>query len=138
VPRPFMFLKQVFIAGYLFLPLLGCIRAGDAVPQGLLEGHLKIVALKEVELAEGGNSPKFAAQNYSEYPLIVLSKAEQKEVARVTADRDGNYRLSLPPGDYILDVQGRGRGRVRAKPQPFTVVSNQTVRVDMDMDTGVR
>ena len=27
---------------------------------------------------------------------------------------------------------------VRAKPQPFTVVSNQTVRVDMDIDTGIR
>jgi hypothetical protein len=137
VPRPFMFLKQAFIAGYLFLPLLGCIRAGDAVPQGLLEGHLKIVSLKEVELA-GANPSKGTSENYADYPLIILSKAEQKEVARVTADRDGNYRLSLPPGDYILDVQGRGRGRVRAKPQPFTVVSNQAVRVDMDMDTGVR
>jgi hypothetical protein len=137
VPRPFMFLKQAFIAGYLFLLLLGCIRAGDAVPQGLLEGHLKIVSLKEVELA-GANPSKRTSENYADYPLIILSKAEQKEVARVTADRDGNYRLSLPPGDYILDVQGRGRGRVRAKPQPFTVVSNQAVRVDMDMDTGVR
>ena len=132
-----MFLKYL-IAGCSFLILIGCIRAADAVSPGFLQGHLKIVALKEVELAEGGNTPKFAAQNYSEYPLIVLSKVEQKEVARVTADRDGNYRLSLPPGDYILDVQGRGRGRVRAKPQPFTVISNQTVRVDMDMDTGVR
>jgi hypothetical protein len=132
-----MFLKQAFIAGYLFLPLLGCIRAGDAVPQGLLEGHLKIVSLKEVELA-GANPSKGTSGNYTDYPLIILSKAEQKEVARITVDRDGNYRLSLPPGDYILDVQGRGRGRVRAKPQPFTVVSNQTVRVDMDMDTGVR
>jgi len=70
--------------------------------------------------------------------LLILSKAEQKEVARVTADRDGNYRISLTPGDYILDVQGRRPGGVRAKPQPFTVVSNQTVRVDMGIDTGVR
>jgi len=44
----------------------------------------------------------------------------------------------LPPGDYVLDVQGRARGHVRAKPQRFTIVSNHTVRVDMDIDTGVR
>ena len=29
-------------------------------------------------------------------------------------------------------------GNVRAKPQPFTIVSSQTVRVDMAIDTGVR
>jgi len=44
----------------------------------------------------------------------------------------------LPPGDYVLDVQRRAPGHVRAKPQRFTVVSNQTVRVDMDIDTGIR
>jgi hypothetical protein len=137
VPRPFMFLKLVFITGYLFLPLLGCIRAGDAVPPGVLEGHLKIVSLKEVELAEASPS-KGTAENYAEYPLIILSKAGQREIARVTADGEGNYRLSLPPEDYILDVHRRGRGHLRAKPRPFTVVSNQTVRVDMDIDTGVR
>jgi len=52
---------------------------------------------------------------------------------------NGNYRIALPPGDYILDVQGRlPKGHVRAKPQRFTVVSNQTVRIDMDIDTGIR
>jgi len=131
-----MVLKRLLIAGCAFLPLL-TIRAGDAAKPGLLEGHLKIISLKEVELA-GGNPPKFTAENYAEYPLIVLSKDRQKEVARITPDRDGNYRVSLPPGDYVLDVQGRRPGGVRAKPQPFTVVSNQTVRVDMDIDTGVR
>jgi hypothetical protein len=35
-------------------------------------------------------------------------------------------------------VQDRLRKHVRAKPKPFTVQSGQTVRVDMDMDTGIR
>ena len=38
-------------------------------------------------------------------------------------------------GDFVLDVQGRALKRVRAKLQPFTVVSNQTVRVDVLIDT---
>ena len=66
------------------------------------------------------------------------SKDGKKEIARITADENGNYRLELPPGDYVLDVQGRAPGHVRAKPQPFTVVSNETVRVDMNIDTGIR
>jgi hypothetical protein len=73
------------------------------------------------------------AENYADYPLLILSRDKQKEIARITADTNGNYRAALPPGDYVLDVQGRPRKHVRGKPQPFTVVSDQTVRVDMDI-----
>ena len=106
-------------------------------PPGFVEGHLKIISGKEVELADG-NAPVITAENYAQYPLIILSQGGKKEINRVTADGNGKYRTALPPGDYILDVQGRARGHIRAKPQRFTVVSNQTVRVDMDIDTGVR
>ena len=68
----------------------------------------------------------------------MLDLAGEKEIASVTADGDGNYRAALPPGDYILDAEGRTRAHVRAKPQPFTMVSNQTVHMDIAVDTGVR
>jgi len=128
---------KCLIAGCVFLILVDRSTANDAVPPGFVEGHLKIVSLKTVELADG-NVEKGTSENYAEYPLIILSQDGKKEVARVTADEKGNYRAALPPGDYILDVLGRRPGGVRAKPQPFRVVSNQTVRVDMDIDTGIR
>jgi hypothetical protein len=128
---------KCLIAGCVFLILVDRSAANDAVPPGSVEGHLKILSLKPVQLA-GEKVEKGTAENYAEYPLLILSQDGQKEIARVTADANGNYRVALPPGDYILDVQGRGKGRVRAKPQRFTVVSKQTARVDMDLDTGVR
>jgi hypothetical protein len=110
----------------------------NAASPGFVEGHLKIISPKEVELADG-NAPATTAENYAEYPLIIRSRDGQKEITRITADRNGNYRVPLPPGDYILDAEGRPpKGHIRAKPQWFTVVSNQTVHVDMDIDTGVR
>jgi hypothetical protein len=128
-------------AGCVGIVLICGAASIGAAPPGLLEGHLKILSLREVELADE-NSPtitlKTDTQAYAKYPLIILSQEGKKEIARVTADKNGNYRLALPPGDYILDVQGRRRGHIRAKPQRFTIVSNQTVRVDMDIDTGVR
>jgi len=128
---------KYLIWGCLFLVPIGCL-ASDNAAVGFLEGHLRILAFKDVELAEG-NPPKFSDGNYAEYPLIILTQDSKKEIARATADENGKYRVALPPGDYILDVQGRPpKGHVRAKPQQFTVLSNQTVRVDMEIDTGVR
>ncbi len=117
--------------------VLACTASVNAAPPGFLEGHLKIFSPKEVELADG-NPPKNTAEDYAKYPLTILSGDGKKEIARVTADGNGNYRTELPPGDYVLDVVGRTRGHLRAKPRPFKVVSKQTVRVDMDIDTGVR
>jgi hypothetical protein len=129
------FLKYLICTcSFLLLPASGLV---NAAPQGFVEGHLRILALKDVELAEG-NPRKFSGGNYAEYPLIILSVDGKKEIARVTADENGKYRAALPPGNYVLDVQGRAPGHVRAKPQRFTVVPNQTVRVDMDIDTGIR
>src|SRR5689334_2746583 len=121
------------IAGVMLATVVGRTVAGDPSPSGFLEGHLKITSMKEVELA-GAPPSKSEASNYAEYPLIVLSKADNKEVARVTADEQGNYRIALPPGNYVLDLdlegRGRERSRIRAKSQPFTIASNETVHVD--------
>ena len=132
-----MHLKYL-ITACTFLGLAGAASIKAASP-GFIEGHVKIFPLSEVNLADDAKAPSGeSAQPYSEYPLIVRTRDGQKEIARVTADDNGNYRAALPPGDYILDVEGRSPGHVRATPQPFTITSNQTVRVDMNIDTGIR
>lgn len=109
----------------------------DAGAQGFVEGHLKIVSSREVELADQTPS-EGTAVNYTDYPLVILSRDGKDQIARITADENGNYRVALPPGDYLLDVQDRRRRHVRATPQTFTVVANQIVHVDMNVDTGIR
>jgi hypothetical protein len=122
---------------FLVLIGIGCLASDNKVP-GFVEGRLRILTSAGVELAEG-NPPKFSGANYAEYPLIILSQDGKKEIARVTADENGKFRVALPPGDYVLDVQGRQpKGHVRAKPQRFTIASNQTAHVDMYIDTGIR
>src|SRR5207248_7218454 len=122
------------IAVCIFLILLGTVSS-NATPQGFLEGQLKMLTRSPVKLANK-NTAAVAAKNYADYPLIILSRAYKKEITRVTADRDGNYRVALPPGDYILDVQRHESGNLRAKPQPFTIVAGQIVRVDMTIVAG--
>ena len=107
--------------------------AVDARSPGYLDGHLTIVSNQEVEATD---QTQTVSTNYDEYPLIVL--AEKKQIARIIADKNGNYHLELPPGKYILDAEGRTRGHLRAKPQSFNIQSNQTSRINMQIDTGVR
>jgi hypothetical protein len=133
-----MFAKDVIRLCVLLL-LIGSSAWSGPIPPGFVEGHVKIFPLSDVNLADDTDAPNSGnPQPYSEYPLIIRSREGKKEITQVTVNRNGNYRIELPPGDYILDVQGPESKPVRVKPRPFTVVSNQTVRVDMDIDTRIR
>jgi hypothetical protein len=121
----------------IFLMLAGTASV-SAAPQGFMEGHLKIVVIRAVE---PDDMPQPAPETYAEYPLVILSQDGKREIARATADKSGNYRVALPPGAYILALRERSgeegaAERIHANPQPFTVVSNQTVRVDMTILIG--
>ena len=119
-----------------FILAIAMASAGPA-PTGLVEGHVNIVSRPTVELADG-TPPGVSADVYGKYPLIVRSAQGERELARVVPNAQGNFGIALPPGVYLLDVEGRLKKRVRAKPQPFTVITNQTVRVDLNIDLGIR
>ena len=131
-----MFLTKI-VKTSLVLIVISSVAASDPVPPGFVEGHLKIFPLSDVNVAADDRTATMAAEApYAEYPLVVLTRDGKREITRVTPDQHGNYRIELPPGDYILDVEAEMPKR--PKPRPFTVVSKQTVRVDMSVDTGIR
>ncbi len=108
----------------------------EGATQGFMEGHLKIVWMRAVEPSDDMPRPEVAPESYAAYPLIILGAEGRREVARLTADKHGNYRAALPPGAYILEVQDPIPKHIRANPQPFTIISNQTVRVDIRIFAG--
>jgi hypothetical protein len=114
----------------------------NAAPQGFLDGQLKIISGRPVALDDENPSkpidgkPAAAGADYANYPLVVLSQSEKKQVVRITADAQGHYHAALPPGAYILDAEGRVRRRLHVRAQPFTIVANETIHVDMTIETG--
>ena len=85
---------------YVICSAVVSLIAGTVVganPPGFLEGRLKISSPKEVELAETTPS-KTTGENFAGYPLLVMSSDGKREVARIIADANGNYRVTLPPG----------------------------------------
>ena len=89
------------------------VEPSDEMTARFFEGRLKIISRSPVALADENTAP-MTARNYADYPLIILTRDETKQIARIIADRDGNYRTALPPGAYILDVEGRVPKRLRA------------------------
>ena len=131
-----MFLTKI-VKTSLVLIVISSVAASDPVLPGFVEGHVKVFPLSDVNPAADGRAAiTDSAVPYAEYPLLVLTRDGKKEITRVTPDQHGNYRIELPPGDYILGVEAHTPKR--PKPRPFTVVSEQTVRVDMSVDTGIR
>jgi hypothetical protein len=104
---------------------------------GQLEGHLKILSMKEVEAADG-NVPGISPETYAAYPLVVLSADGKQTVSVLTANAQGNFKLALPAGSYVLDVQDRVRKHVRARPVLFTITAGQTTHANLEMDAGIR
>ena len=131
-------LLRYLAAASLLAGSIGSLAANDDIASGVLEGHLSILSQKEVELADAENTKTTTPPDYAEYPLVVLSRDRKQEVARLTVDANGNYHAQLPSGDYVLDVQDRAHKHLRASPQLFTIAAGRTVRVDMNIDTGVR
>ena len=130
-----MFFKYLVSAFLIYL--VADTEPIEAAAPGFLEGHLKIIFGMAVGESDEMPRSEAAPQSSAQYPLIILTQEEKKEIARVTVDEKGNYRVALQPGNYVLDIQDRIAKHLRAAPRPFTVVSNQTVRVDMTIVHGL-
>ncbi len=69
---------------------------------------------------------------------LAILDASGAQVARVTTDGSGYYRLALAPGEYTLQgpaVEGFMSGPA---PAPFTVQDGAETWIDLSWDTGMR
>ena len=70
--------------------------------------------------------------------LTVLT-SNGKRVTQFQTGRDGKFRLSLTPGDYILHPETpQGKPLPRAPEQPFTVTEGNYTSLAVTYDSGIR
>jgi hypothetical protein len=108
--------------------------ASAPVP-GVVEGQLKIRSENGASL--DGVSRKDEKAPCEKCALVILSKNDRSEIAQVTTDKEGRFRLGLPAGDYILELKRSGRIRLLGGPKEFTITAEQTVHVEMDVEPAV-
>jgi hypothetical protein len=85
--------------------------------------------------APGAHEPVPCLTPYSAQ-LAVLD-GENVVVIRATSDAEGRFRVTLPPGDYVVAPQG-GDPYPIAQPIPVTVPAGEYVEIEINYDTGIR
>ena len=51
---------------------------------------------------------------------------------------EGNYRVTLAAGTYLVDINHMGIDVAKELPKTVEIVGGETTRLDVDIDTGIR
>lgn len=108
-------------------------------PVGYLEGKVTIGPLRPAQRVDDPARP-VPSEVYAAYPVKIFKSDGATWVADVNVQADGTYRIALAPGTYVVALARMGIhfGRSRDVPKTITIASDQTVRLGIDIDTGMR
>lgn len=118
-------------AGELLLPPPGW------TGRGTLEGHVTLGPLVPVQ-HEGTPEPTPGPDAWQGRVILIYAEDGQTQVALAQINVQGNYRVVLPAGTYVVDIIRRGPERGIDLPQTVVVVADQVTRLDVEIDTGIR
>jgi hypothetical protein len=107
----------------------------------LLQGAVTIGPISPVE--RPGENPPVPPEVFESRYLIIYGESGQKLVREVYFTQIGNgatgyYTAQIAPGTYVVDINHLGMDRADGLPVKITVSADETVTVDVDIDTGIR
>ncbi len=103
---------------------------------GFLQGKVTIGPICPVERVGVPCNP--TPEMYTAHPIFVYNKNKSAVVKTITGDANGNYKIGLPAGEYIVDANRAGIGGARNLPQAVHIESGKTIQLNIDIDTGIR
>ncbi|MEO5635096.1 MAG: hypothetical protein ABIS26_00035 [Candidatus Paceibacterota bacterium] len=109
-------------------------NSGSRVAAGYLSGHVTIGPFCPVEQVGKPCPPPEGA--YTSREAIVYESDGKTEKERMHLDTNGNYKFTLGPGTYYVQIAPAGIGPGEKK--AATVKSFETTVVNFDIDTGIR
>jgi hypothetical protein len=130
ITRNLVLLAMVVIS----VTLCGC--AGSPGEPGTLEGTVTIGPIWPVE--PPGGSPPVPCEVYQARKIMVYDERGSQLVSQVDIDCQGHYRALLKPGPYTVDINHLGIDHSPDVPKKIAVKSGETIRLDIDIDTGIR
>lgn len=149
-----MVLKMKFkllIINILFL-LTNC-EGVDVAPMGTIEGKVTIGPLCGIvpsgTLGGDRNNPCGLSDEalnkiYAEYKVVLGdANAPQVKLKDFVLDRTGTFKFEIPEGDYQVEVQkvdgsAVGINNSQKNTTAAKVIKNQTTKIEINVNTGIR
>ena len=107
----------------------------------LLQGAVTIGPLSPVE--GPGQSQPVPPEVFSSRHLIIYDESGKHMVREVYFTQIGQgatgyYTAQIAPGTYVIDLAPNGIDRADNLPVTITVIADETVTIDVHIDTGIR
>jgi hypothetical protein len=107
----------------------------------LLQGAVTIGPLSPVE--RPGEDTYVPPEVFKDRKLIIYDASGKKLVREVYFTQIGHgatgyYTAQIAPGTYTIDIYHNGMDRADNLPQKITVSADETVTIDVNIDTGIR
>ena len=123
---------------FILVFLLGACSAQPPQPRSaVLQGHVTIGPLSPV-VQEGVPEPTPAPELYAGRMVRVFAEDGQTLITEAPVNADGTYRVELAPGTYVVMISLVGIEFSKDLPATVPLDPDQTVTLDIGIDTGIR
>ncbi len=133
--KPTIFLITLVILG---LFIVGC---SGTVEKGLLQGNVLIGPITPVE--QPGQDTTLRCDVYALRKIMIYDKNGEKLIQQVDIECNADenytrYRVELDPGIYTVDINRIGIDYSDDVPKQVEIKSGLTLKLDIEIDTGIR
>lgn len=133
VVNPIVFVVLILLAG------MDCSKKASSVqenPKGFLQGKVTIAPVRPLERRDA--PPVDMSRWYKGKIVLIYSEDEKTLLAKAPVDDTGRYHVSLQPGYCMVKMKLGRMQSTRDLPKRIEIKAGQTVRVNIDIDTGIR
>ncbi|MDD5591221.1 MAG: carboxypeptidase-like regulatory domain-containing protein [Dehalococcoidales bacterium] len=107
----------------------------------LLQGAVTIGPISPVE--KPGECPPVPPDVFASRKLLIYDESGKHLVREVYFTQIGNgatgyYTAQLAPGTYTIDINHMGMDTADNLPEKITVAADETITIDVHIDTGIR
>jgi len=125
--------KIILLMVALSAMLISC--GGTRQANGVLEGKVSIGPITPVQQSMPVPTPP---EVYAARKVLVYDSEHNKLLYTVSLDDNGNYRIELEPGTYVVDINHVGIDRSSEVPKTIEIEPGITVVLNISIDTGLR
>jgi hypothetical protein len=124
----------------IFLIALGLVIimgacAGASQQSGVLEGKVSIGPITPVQQITPVPTPPAV---YAARKVLIYDRYHSQLMETVSLDDNGNYRVDLAAGIYVVDINYAGIDRSSEVPKTVEIEANSRVVLNISIDTGIR